>query len=49
MARSKPVSDPCGSGGDANRWLQKIGGIVSGLLFTMKIPTTTCGPFQSDY
>jgi hypothetical protein len=27
----------------ANRWLQKTGAIVSGLLFTMKIPTMTCG------
>jgi hypothetical protein len=27
----------------ANRWLQKTSAIVSGLLFTMKIPTVTCG------
>src|SRR5262249_46485939 len=28
---------------DANRWLRKTSGIVSGLLFTMKIPTRACG------
>src|SRR5262249_18700453 len=41
--RGQAPGDPSCEDRDAKRRLQKRGAIVSGLLFTMKIPTTACG------
>src|SRR5262249_9880502 len=41
--RGQAPAHPSCQDRDTKRWLQKRGAIVSGLLFTMKIPTTACG------
>src|SRR5262249_44766891 len=47
--RTAPVFSANDIHHDANHRLQKIKGVVLGLLFTMEIPTTTCGSDSSPH